>query len=74
MHHGVKFSYDHSLYKRGGKIFIPHVLWDVIFYDFSYIIQVEETLWDKQIIVSIQHEVKIKCDMWVFNIVRVKFY
>ena len=29
MHHGVKLSYYHSLYKRGGKIFIPHVLWDM---------------------------------------------
>ena len=30
IHHEVKLSYYHSLYKRGGKIFIPHVLWDVI--------------------------------------------
>ena len=35
IHHGVKFTYYHSLYKRGGKIFIAHVLWDMIFHTSS---------------------------------------
>ena len=29
MHQRVKFPYYHSLYKRGGKIFIEHVLLDM---------------------------------------------